>query len=354
MKQQLRLKTDLQLESGAILKRPNITYHSYGALNADASNVIWVCHALTANSDVFDWWAGLFGPDALFNPEEHFIICANMLGSHYGTEGPLSANPSTKEPYYHDFPDITVRDMVSLHKALADNLGIDKIALLIGGSMGGQQSLEWAIQEPTRFENLSLIATNALHSPWAVAFNESQRMAIEADPSWKEHSHTAGLQGMKVARSIALLSYRNFRAYAKTQEATDKDAIFPDRAGSYQRYQGEKLARRFNPFSYWYLSRAMDSHNVGRNRGGIAKALSKIRARTVVISLNEDVLFPLSDQEVLQRGIKGAKLVQIPSDYGHDGFLIEVSKLTTVLARFLEGQSLLRNSAKEGRKGQTM
>src|SRR5579875_1858488 len=173
--------TDIfQLESGKKLRNLEIAYHTFGSLNPEKNNVVWVCHALTANADVFDWWPGLFGEKALFNPEEHFIICANILGSAYGTTNPLSINPKDNEPYYLSFPEVTIRDMVKAHQLLAAHLNIQKIEVLIGGSLGGQQALEWAISEPEKINQLIVLASNARHSPWGIAFNESQRLSIAA------------------------------------------------------------------------------------------------------------------------------------------------------------------------------
>lgn len=328
------------LENGMQLIDPVVAYHTFGQINATRDNVIWACHALTANSNVFEWWQGLFGDDEIFNPGEHFIVCANILGSHYGTTGPLSKNPTSGKKYYHDFPLVTIRDMVRIHQLLANELGIEKIQLILGGSMGGQQALEWTIMEPSRFENAAYIATSAAHTPWGVAFNESQRMAIESDPSWKLRTDTAGIEGMKTARSIALLSYRNYQTYGNSQKPTDEEMIYPDRAPSYQRYQGEKLARRFNAFSYWHLSKAMDSHNIGRGRNGIEQALSKITASVIVLSLERDLLFPLADQLRIWKGIPGSSHHVIPSMYGHDGFLIETKKISVALHKFLQGIKL--------------
>ena len=196
------LPTNFPLERGATLLQPTFAYHTYG----DPSKpVVWVCHALTANSDVFDWWSGLFGPDDLFNPRDYYIVCANILGSCYGTEGPLSIQPGTNTPYYHQFPIVTVRDMAAAHEALRQHLNIQKIHLLIGGSLGGQQAQEWVISQPNLVENLVLIATNARHSAWGIAFNESQRMAIAADTSWQESFEKAGDAGMRAARAMALM-----------------------------------------------------------------------------------------------------------------------------------------------------
>lgn len=322
----------LILESGAVLPELHIAYHTYGWLNADRSNVIWVSHALTANSDVFSWWPGLFGENDLFNPKDYFIVCPNVLGSHYGTSGPLHPDPRSGQAFLYDFPQYTVRDMALVHRLLADHLGVRRIHLLIGGSLGGQQAMEWAISEPDRFDNLALIATNARHSAWGIAFNESQRQAIALDPSWGQRIPEAGMEGLRTARSIALLSYRHYDTYAESQGETDDDKIDDFRAASYQRYQGEKLFRRFNAFSYWYLSKAMDSHHVGRGRGGAPAALGRIRAQTTVIGINRDVLFPVGEQRFLAAHIPGARFVELDSPYGHDGFLIETEKISAELS----------------------
>ncbi len=334
----LKIEQTIVLESGFSLINPQIAYHTYGTLNEDKSNVVWITHALTANSDVFDWWPGLVGEKDLINSSDHFIVCANILGSHYGTTSPLSTNPENGQPYYHTFPEFTIRDIVALHIELANYLGIDQIHLLMGGSMGGHQALEWAILEPERIDHLAVIASSAVHSPWGVAFNESQRWAIENDPSWNLSRNNAGIEGMKTARSLALLSYRNFKTYQKTQQPSDDNLLFPDRASSYQKYQGEKLANRFNAFSYWYLSKAMDSQNVGRDRGGVEEALAKIQAKSIIISLEDDVLFPISDQLRLVKGIPNAVHQFIPSFYGHDGFLIETKNIRKSLVTFLNNQ----------------
>ncbi|NNF22778.1 MAG: alpha/beta fold hydrolase, partial [Saprospiraceae bacterium] len=185
-------KAPLSLESGATLSAFELAYHTYGTLNASGSNVIWVCHALTANSDPAEWWPGLVGPDLLIDPNKYFIVCVNMIGSCYGSTGPTSINPSSGRIYGKEFPLITIRDVASAYKQLADHLGINQIFLSLGGSTGGMQVMEWAIMEPDRFENIGLIACNAKHSPWGIAFNESQRMAILADPTIHEEGAHAG------------------------------------------------------------------------------------------------------------------------------------------------------------------
>lgn len=340
------VKTDIfqynqtfELESGTSLPGFQLQYSTLGKLNKDKSNVVWVCHALTGNSDFTEWWPGLFGNGFLFDPEKHFVICANMLGSCYGSTGPLSVNPLTGKPFFHDFPQITNRDIVNSFDLLRQHLRIENIHTLMGGSMGGQHALEWAIMHPDRIEYLIQIASNARHSPWGIAFNEAQRMAIEHDASWQTNTPEAGMNGMRAARAVALLSYRNYRTYEKTQSEDTDEKLNQFRASSYQRYQGDKLYRRFNAYTYWILSQAMDSHNVGRGRGGISHALKKIKARSLFVGVRSDVLFPLSEQEFLAKHVPHASLAVIDSDYGHDGFLIEIGTLAKSIAAFYERES---------------
>jgi homoserine O-acetyltransferase len=325
-----------KLETGGELQELEIGYHTYGTLNKAGDNVVWVCHALTANSDVLDWWKGLFGNNDYFNPGEHFIICANILGSAYGTTNPLSINPATGEPYYLTFPEYTIRDIVKAHQLLADYLGIENIHVLLGGSLGGQQVIEWGIMEPNRIKNLVIIATSAKQSPWGIAFNESQRMAIATDPTFYENTPDGGSKGLKVARSIALLSYRNYKTYGITQQEETDELREDYRAATYQSYQGDKLVSRFNAYSYWYITKAFDSHNVGRGRHGVEKALSLIKARTLVIGIKSDVLFPIEEQQYMFRHIPKSAFAELDSFYGHDGFLIETELLTNVITSFLK------------------
>jgi homoserine O-acetyltransferase/O-succinyltransferase len=301
-----------------------------------------VFHALTANSDPSDWWAGLVGEGKLFDPQYYFVVCVNMPGSCYGSIGPLEINPVTGKPWLHDFPFFTPRDMIRAYQPLRNYLGISAIHVGIGGSMGGQQLLEWAIEEPDLFSYIIPIATNAQHSPWARAFNASQRLSVEVDPSWKENTVEAGIDGMKVARSIALLSYRNYDTYERGQTETDGDKINDFKSESYQRYQGEKLAARFNAFSYYFLSQSMDAHNVGRGRGGSLTALSLIRAKTLVIGVSSDLLFPLTEQIYLAASIMGAEFRTIDSTYGHDGFLLEFEQIGRHIAAFVGKENVNR------------
>ena len=323
------------LESGREIPGFHLSYTTYGKLNASKDNVVWVFHALTANSDAAEWWPGLVGDGKIFTPKKYFIVCVNIPGSCYGSIGPLSINEETGQPYYHDFPFFTIKDMVNAYQFLKKFLGIDKIHIGIGGSMGGQQLLEWAIEEPELFDFIFPLATNAQHSPWGIAFNTSQRLSIEADSTWKEKQKNAGIEGMKAARSIALISYRHYYTYALGQ-TEDTDEKFDNfKSSSYQKYQGEKLAKRFNAFSYYYLSKSMDSHNVGRGKAGITEALQRIKAKTLVIGITTDLLFPLPEQQLIAENIKGAEYKAIQSLYGHDGFLLEFEQIENLINDFL-------------------
>ncbi len=336
MQQLLKYAQPFVLENGAVLSEIQVAYHTYGRLNTDASNVIWVAHALSANSDAADWWSGLIGTDKFFDPKDYFIVCANMLGSHYGSTSANSVNPVTGAKYRADFPIITIRDIVKSHQLLAQHLGVTKAFLGIGGSMGGQQILEWGIIEPDFFDHITLIACGAKQSAWGVALNEAQRMAIAADPTLHHDTPDAGAKGLEAARAMAMATYRSYQSYNMRQ--TDSDEVLTNhRAASYQRYQGGKLSKRFSAWSYLSISRTMDSHNVARGRKGGAKvALRQIIAKTLVVGIESDMLFPLSEQAFLAAWIPDAHFEVIDSPYGHDGFLIEYDKLQHLLGKFLE------------------
>lgn len=319
------------LESGESINGLTIAFDTYG--DPSCGRVAWVCHALTANSDVADWWPHTVETGAFLDPERYFVVCANILGSHYGTTGPLSVNPSTGQPYYADFPAFTIRDMVAAHRILAKALAIGHIDLLVGSSVGGFQAVEWAVSEPDRFDDLILIATDAKASPWTIAIDETQRMAIKADPTFGLPTPDAGMAGLAAARAIGLLTYRGSRGYNLSQQ--DHDPAAEHRACTYQRYQGDKLCRRYNAYSYVAILNAFDTHDAGRGRGGTAAALQRITARTIVVGITTDIIFTPAEMQALSQAIPGARYAEISSDFGHDGFLVEHGQLNHILLNFL-------------------
>ena len=230
----IKCNTPLSLESGESIENLQIGYSTYGRLNEDKSNVIWVCHSLTSDSNVLDWWGGLFGENRLFDPCDYFIICPNILGSCYGTSGPASPR-AERRPLLDQFPRITIRDMAKLHETLREKLAIDSINILIGASIGGQQALEWSISTPSIFNKIVLLATNAQHSPYGIAFNESQRMAIFADASYGNGNIDDAKDGLAAARSIAMLSYRSYNGYEEHQREDNLDKCSDYKAEGYQR-----------------------------------------------------------------------------------------------------------------------
>jgi homoserine O-acetyltransferase len=326
-----------QLESGQQLPGLTIAYHTYGQLNAAKDNVVWICHALTASSDAAGWWPGVVGAGHVIDPSRHFIVCANILGSCYGTTGPLSINPETGRPWYHLFPPITIRDMVQAHILLRQHLGIEKIHLLMGGSMGGYQALEWCVMEPQAIDRLFLLATSPTESAWGIAVHATQRLAIEADSSWQTDSATAGQKGLKAARAIGILTYRNYGILVQKQTDPDTEKLDHYRAASYIDYQGDKLVKRFNAYSYWLLTKAMDTHHLGRGRGGdVEKLLANIRQKTLLIGISSDILCPLQEQRHMQEHIPDSTLIEIDSAYGHDGFMVEAEKISRYLGEWME------------------
>ena len=318
------------LESGVVLPELEIGYHTYGRLNAAGDNVVWVCHALTANSEVLDWWSGLFGQGTVIDPEEHFIVCANILGSCYGTTGPRSIDPRTGEAYGLDFPVVTIRDLVRAHDRLRQYLGIEKINLCIGGSCGGHQVLEYALFQPDLIERMALVVTSARESAWSIAIHEAQRMILEADPTFVENTDKAGAVALRAARGNALLHYRTSEAYVNRQ--TDRDERLEHfSAGSYIRYQGEKLERRFYAHCYYQLLKSLDTHHLGRGRGGLEKTLQDIKIPALVIAIDTDRLIPKVEQLFLAKHLPMSTYRLIESKYGHDGFLIEVAQISRAL-----------------------
>lgn len=321
------IKDSFLFEVGETVAPIEIIYHTSPRAYQKGDRVVWLCHALTANSDPRDWWPEMVGQGCCVDPDTDFVVCVNIFGSAYGTTGPRTAsNPLS-------FPKFTVRDTARLFTLVREHLGIEKVDLLVGSSIGGFHALEWAIMEGDVIQKAAFIATAPRVSPWLTAWMEAQRMAIEADPSFFAcESLAGGSKGLQAARALSLISYRSFDGYNLTQYETDDDCMFASRAASYERYQGEKLVKRgFDAYSYYYLLHCVDSQNVGRGRGGIAAALQKIQAKSVVICITSDGLFPPAETREWAKHIPAAQYHEIESRFGHDGFLLETDQISKIL-----------------------
>ncbi len=318
-------------ESGSVWPELTIAYQTFGTLNTDKSNVVWVFHALSANANVLDWWPGLFGENDYFNPNDYFIVCANVIGSPYGSSAPTDLN----------FPFFTLRDVVKSQLILADYLKINKIKVAIGGSFGGNQALEFAYSFKGSIDSLILLVSSALESAWGKAIHQAQRMALEADSTFGKKG--GGKKGVKAARAIAMLTYRTSEAFIKTQ-TDDDDSLENYKASSYIQYQGDKFEKRFNALSYYYLSKCLDSHHLGRGRGGVEKALSLIKIKTLLIGIDTDMLITPNQQKFMLKHMPQATYKEIHSDFGHDGFLIETKTISKCVGNFLASLRSLQSA----------
>ena len=338
MKQQVyHYKKPFKLEAGSLLPGISIAYHTWGRLNEAKDNVIWICHALTANSNAEEWWKGMIGKGCAFDPAHHFIICANILGSTYGTTGPMSIDEATGKPYGRNFPLITIRDMVAAHELLRQHLGINKIHLLTGGSMGGYQALEWSISHPSFIQHLFLMVTSARETPWGIAIHTAQRLAIEADSSWQENDPRGGEKGLAAARAMGMITYRNYEAFMSTQADEDKNKLDDFKATSYIKHQGNKLTKRFNAYSYYTLTKAMDTHNLARGReGSIEQIVQGIQQPALVMAIQSDLLCPVAELKLLADHMPNSRFIQVDSLYGHDGFLVETAIITLHLQNWMK------------------
>ena len=332
----IRMESPFEFEMGGRIEGLEIVYHTSKPEYSGKEKVIWICHALTANSNPEDWWPQLVGPSKFFDTDRYFIVCVNMLGTPYGTSGPASVDPSTGRPYRFSFPAFTIRDTVSVFSIVRRHLGIDRVDLLIGSSIGGFHASEWLVTEPDVIGKAALIATDVRVSAWLSASCEAQRMALEADQTFRgSDSLDGGKKGLMCARAQALISYRSYDGFVKTQSEADPDTLVATRAASYERYQGEKLAKRYDAYSYWSLCNVLDTHNTGRGRGGVEAALSRIKAATTVIGIDSDCLFPARCMKEWASLIPGADFRVITSVFGHDGFLLESGQTVGILSEML-------------------
>ena len=324
------ITVDLPLENGGTLYGARIVFHDS---ETHGGRTVWICHALTSNSNPEDWWPDLVGPGKTIDTLRDRVVCVSMLGSAYGSEGPARTNPETGRPWMLDFPMITIRDTVSAFIEVRKHLGIEKIDLLVGASNGGFNAIEWAIMEPERFVRCLFLCTAPRISPFLGATVEAQRMALEADPTFREAKDLGGGSiGLKCARAQALISYRSFQRYQLTQCEPDPDTMFAGRVASYERYQGEKLVRRgFDAYSYFTLCNALDSHNVGRGRGGVKAALQTIQASCTILAVDSDLIFPPFEGREWASWIPNARYIEISSEFGHDGFFLEIAKRSALM-----------------------
>ncbi len=315
----------IRTEQGELIAPLNIRYHTAGELNEDNSNVLWVFHAFSANSNVSDWWSNLYGEGNIFDPSKYFIVCANILGSCYGTTG---ANDMK------DFPFITIRDMVECHKLLANHLGIDKIHIGIGPSMGGYQLMEWELDEPARFENAIYLATSIRESEWGRAIHTAQRMALVNDLLNPKYPDKPGYAGVEVARALGMVSYRSYDCYKELQ-IDSNPKIKEHKVRSYIEYQAKKMADRFSAKCYLSLLDAMDSHDIRRDRPDWRALMQKSYTKHLSVGIRSDVLCPSSEQKLIAESFAFAQFYEIDSYYGHDGFLTEGRKIKTLIEAFL-------------------
>lgn len=334
-----QLPEAFQLESGQELVGVEVAYRTWGRLNAEGDNAVIVCHALTGWADVDDWWEPLLGSGKALNTERDFILCSNILGSCYGTTGPTSLNPRTGVAYGSSFPAITIRDMVHLQAELVKGLGIKSIQLVIGGSLGGMQVLEWGLLYPDLVKAIAPIACPGRHSAWCIGLSEAQRQAIYADSDWQDGNYQPEQQpkrGLAAARMMAISTYRSWRSFTmrfgrqyQSDQLGEQFAIV-----HYMHHQGEKLVERFDANTYITLTYAMDSHDLARDRQNYEFVLRSIQQPALVVGIDSDILYPPVEQQEIASLLPNAQLSWLHSPHGHDAFLIDMEVLNNLVVRF--------------------
>jgi homoserine O-acetyltransferase len=361
--QKVRLYTEAEpfhFDSGAKLGPIDVAFETYGELNSEGTNGILICHALTGSAHaafysseddkVPGWWDAIIGPGKALDTTKYFIVCSNILSGCYGTTGPSSMNPVSMREYGTSFPTTTIRDMVRVQKRLLEWLGVERLQLVIGGSMGGMQVVEWMVMYPDFVERAVPIATGASHTAWGIGLNEVARQAILNDPAYMNGNYYASGQpsrGLALARMIAMISYRSpesftMRFQRERMLGGDGDEFFDPKnifqVESYLHYQGVKLVERFDANTYIYITRAMDLHDIARGRGNLGDVLSSVRANTTCVGINSDELYPAVEQRGLAELIPNARYAEIQSIHGHDAFLIEFEQVNRLVKEFLDNR----------------
>lgn len=361
--QDLLLTEPLPLDCGRVLENVNIRYETCGTLNADRSNAILITHALSGDAHVCGrhtpedakpgWWDEMIGPGKYIDSNRYFIICSNVLGGCSGTTGPRSINPATGEMYNMDFPVVTVRDMVRAQKRLVEHLGITKLLAVVGGSMGGMQVLQWAVDYPDAVQCVVPIATASHFSPQNIAFDWVARKAIKADPEWENGNYAPGkgpTRGLAAARMLAHITYlseqsmsRKFGRSLQNKENLDFDFDFDFAVESYLEYQGRRFVERFDADSYCYITRATDYFDVAADcNGDIVEAFKNVKSAFLVVSFSSDWLFSTAQSRYFVNALLKNRIetsfCEIKSDYGHDAFLLEVNTLGRMVRDFLRHQ----------------
>jgi len=341
----LRVPGEFELENGDCLVDVEIAFRTWGKPENAADNAILICHALTGSADVDAWWPDIIGSGKAFDPEHDYIICANILGSCYGTTGPVSVRPGSNERYRADFPRVSVRDMVELQRLLLDELGIERVELVTGPSLGGMQALEWAVSYPDRVGSIVPIGVGGRHSAWCIGVSEAQRAAIAADPNWNDgyyDDEAPPANGLAAARMMAVCTYRSWESF-DTRFGRDRRAEDLFQVQSYLRHQGAKINDRFDANAYVTLTHAMHTHDLSRGRGDYADVLRSISQPALVVSVSTDALYPPREQQQLAQHLPAARYEILDSAHGHDGFLIETGALGEMIARFRVSNAAISN-----------
>jgi homoserine O-acetyltransferase len=336
----LRVEGGFVLETGEVLQDVEIAYRTWGDPANAAEHAVLICHALTGSADVEAWWPGIIGEGKTFDPSRDFVVCANILGSCYGTTGPVSLKAGADTRYRADFPRISVRDMVELERVLLDNLGIGFVELVTGPSLGGMQALEWAFMYPERVGSIVPIGVGGRHSAWCIGISEAQRAAIAADPDWNGGYYSDDAtpdKGLAAARMMAVCTYRSWQSFDERfgRERRDDDLY---EVQSYLRHQGAKINGRFDANTYVTLTHAMHTHDLARGRGDYADVLGRILQPALVVSVSSDALYPPEEQRHLADLLPNAQYEILDCPHGHDGFLIETETLGAMIAAFRDRQ----------------